>query len=527
MNALVWLWLAERRGGVRRLLGSLRRPSRAIGLLFTAGLLAFFLWLRTVSAQGTPSSDAQGLGIFLSLIVLFGIIGGLSLGGILFAPSEIHFLIPGPFTDRALLLYRLARAWPGSALGGLFFSLFFVPGGRSLAASWLALTLLLITSHHLQTAVGSWAGRLGDTVHKRVSRVLRLFSLLLLAVLVLAVLHVLGKAGSWSRLLVQWSASAPGDALLFPGRVAAEAAFRGFTIEAVGAWIGLVGLLLLTGALALVAPLPDLTRSGVWSQRIGVALARRRRFGVVSTIPGEEVRPRGALPPARVFRGAGAIVWKNALALLRSPRPLVTGLLFAAFIFLPILYGAGGGRAGLMAGGVLLYLIPTMISGYLSFDFRRDLENLPLLRQLPVSAGWLVLAEVAVPVAAATLILWGVLLAAQLLGRLGPGQFVRSLAIAPIVSFLIVTIDNILVLWGPARSSDPQRQAAPAMAPFRLLGLMLSAAPAGAVLAAANQLRLHPLLTWGSVLTVLLCTATLFLAYLRRLYLRADPGRFE
>ena len=394
-------------------------------------------------------------------------------------------------------------------------------------ASWLALTLLLMTSHHLQTGVGSWAGRLGEAMHKRVSRVLRVLSLLLLALLVLAVLHVLGKAGSWGQLLLQWSATVPGQVLLLPGRLAAAAAFRGFVPEATGAWVGLLGFLTLTGALALLAPLPDLTRSVVWSHRIGVALARRRRFGVVSSIPGEEVRPRGALPPARIFRGAGAILWKNALALLRSPRPLITGLFFAAAIFLPVLYGAGGGWAGRMAGGVLIFLVPTMISAYLSFDFRRDLENLPLLRQLPVSAGALVLAQVAVPVVAATLILWVVLLAAEALGRLGSGQVVRGLALAPIVSFLIVTLDNILILWGTARSSDPQRHAAPAMVPFRLIGLALIAAPAGGVALAGEALRLHPMLTWGAALTVLLCTASLLLAYLRRLYARADPGRIE
>jgi hypothetical protein len=141
---------------------------------------------------------------------------------------------------------------------------------------------------------------------------------------------------------------------------------------------------------------------------------------------------------------AGAIVWKNHVAVARTGRPraialavVCSGLVLAGFSFRPEATGAEiVGWFAAMWGGFLLLIGPQWIRS----DLRGDLPKLDLLRSYPLRGSAVVSAEVTASTLVLSSLQLGVLLVAYLafLGNrvMEPTLSYRTAALAAAVAFL-------------------------------------------------------------------------------------------
>jgi hypothetical protein len=140
----------------------------------------------------------------------------------------------------------------------------------------------------------------------------------------------------------------------------------------------------------------------------------RIRQGRSLIIAAETHRPSAGLPKPRLFRGVGAVIWKNLVVASRSKRELVLAsgftLIYIGFLIALrwLLYRemSQGGQLPAqevmdfdkVIGGMLCLLV-FLLQRAFPFDFRRDGAHLVGFRTLPFSPLALALAELAVPTA--------------------------------------------------------------------------------------------------------------------------------
>ena len=176
---------------------------------------------------------------------------------------------------------------------------------------------------------------------------------------------------------------------------------------------------------------------------------RIRQGRSLVVIPGRQ--PRSVhLPSSPLFRGIGAIVWKNLVVAGRSRRELVlasvftliyTGFLVAIRWVLHRLMAQGGELPARQImdfdNGIALALclLVFFLQRTFPFDFRRDGQHLVGFRTLPVSPFALALAEIAVPTAFC--------LAFQSVGIIAlmiSGGFEWTLLLVPLLGFPAVAL---------------------------------------------------------------------------------------
>ena len=141
----------------------------------------------------------------------------------------------------------------------------------------------------------------------------------------------------------------------------------------------------------------------------GLRLRQGRRVAVV----GRKLSRSARLPRFPVFRGAGAIVWKNLIVARRSRRELLMAFVFTVVFTVPLmallwllrdLMSKGGEASALEVTGfhtgIALFLgfLAFLLQRTFPFDFRGDGNHLVGFRTLPVSPVALALAEITVPV---------------------------------------------------------------------------------------------------------------------------------
>lgn len=187
------------------------------------------------------------------------------------------------------------------------------------------------------------------------------------------------------------------------------------------------------------------------SQKMYEKLQRLRRHG---TIPISTFRPRTnwSLPDFPALSGAGPLAWRQLLSALRSmSKPFLIVLVL-------LLVGIGIGIVevpddapvwivlGAVAGMLTFFFFPMM----LGFDFRADLDNMELLKVLPMP-GWVVAAgQLGAPVLVASLVhilIFGV--AACALGK--PLLLPAIVLFALTVNVAVFSIENLLFLVYPTR----------------------------------------------------------------------------
>ncbi len=401
-HPLVYLYVTTARNGVRRFFARLRQPRRLVALVVTLGFVAFVALGATRESSGFADATvdpAAVLRAYFGLMLVLAPLSGFAERGLTFSLAEVDFLFPGPFRARSLVLYHLARALPALMFGAALPLLLL--GGRvpRPGVVWLGCALVSLIAQHLRVTASLFALHVGEPLYRRLRGPVRFVSVVGALVLVAVLASMVTDHGGLRGVLAGASDAPVARILLWPAVVVGDLA----TPDAPGGVAGPV-LGLLAVALASLVP-PLLLQVGFLEASITLSakaaeirqrLQRGRGVAAAAAV-GSDRRVRAArAPTARLWRGAGAIAWKNALMARRSTRTIFFAAVMLLILFVPGLVTADASPAlPLMMGA----MFPLFLAGSVPFDFRGETGHFAALKALPLPRWAVAAAEIVVPTA--------------------------------------------------------------------------------------------------------------------------------
>ncbi len=434
---------------------ALRRPTTLVGFLAVLVFFAVIFRFRHEAFYGQLVRRESLIG--LALIMLGGsLFSGFLQRGLGFELPDLQFLFTSPFTQRQIVLYRLLPNYAFAVIQGLLVVAVFAPHLEHPCLATVCLILFQVACFHVSTAAAIFAGAISPGLHYRL-RCLMLGFFFITSALYLRL--------AWDVPIVPRCAASPLAQLLFypaltlPDLSAAPELHRwslklGFAHSAP---IGEIGEPLFMAAGLAGAALVSFAflmrlRASVFEAALtttGRLAERRRRVrqGCILVPVGAVPRSFG-LPRSGIFRGVGALVWKNLVVARRSKRDLLTAAVFVliyagsigALVWklhaLSAKAGAPPARESLaFCAGVALFIgmLGFFLQRMFPYDFRRDGQHLVGFRTLPVTPSKLVLAELAVPC--------GFVLVCQAIGLLP--LLVCGYLTWPMVLFLVLAYPTI------------------------------------------------------------------------------------
>ncbi len=456
MALLLRLWLLRQRGVLRQFGRSMRQPSRAVSVLLVLVAIGFLAWTALANRDQAQSISRESLAVLGAMVFSMSVASGFAQTGPRFAPADVDFLFPAPFTPRQLLIWRLLQMWPLTLVSTSFMLLAFGLRVERPERFLIGMTLLQLTALHLQLLVAVLISRCSDAVAARLRSAGRSFALLALFGALAYLVWTVMERGGVAELIGPVATSPTARLLFFPAAACSDYVFGETSLGV--AWalarlaIGAAGTL----ALLLLPDIDFLEESVATTARLA-KVTRRRDGVVVESAEGRSGRSLMLPPSPLLFRGAGALVWKNLIVLARSWRSVVPGLLIGLMVVLPAAWTVRRGVATNVALGSLL-MATIFWSSALAFDLRREFDRLEELRALPLSSTTLVLAELLVPWVLGVVLQESLLL---VLIRCDPtGTFAGAgpaLAI-PLLMFLAVVIDNLALFIFAGKGSGPRGQ---------------------------------------------------------------------
>jgi len=486
ISLLLRLWWLRQRGLLRQFALSLRQPTRLFGVLAVAAAIGFITFVSLGGAEESHRAtelSRDSFALLCSMLFAMAVIGGFAQEGPRFTPADVDFLFPAPFTQRQLLVWRLFQLWPPTLVTTLFLGLAFglrLPQpGRFL----VAMALLQLSALHLQLLIAVAMARISDGVARRLRRGARAVALLFLFGGVAWVVSRVAVGGGLRGVIAPLVDAPVIRVVLFPVAACVDFVFAS-TPTALG--LALARLLAAAGVtlwVLLALKVDFLEDSVATTARLARAMALRRGGSVAMEEAASGVTPRRrlSLPPVPLlFRGAGALVWKNALVMARSWQTTVPGILIGLLVVVPGIWAAMKQEASLNVA--MASLIPATIfwSNALAFDLRRDFDRLDELRALPFRPSALVLAELLLPWLFGVLLQETLLLAIVLARPVDRELLVGAVAAMPLLMFTALVIDNLaLFLFAPKGVGAGRGGVAPGQA-LRPIAWLASVAP-GAV----------------------------------------------
>jgi hypothetical protein len=341
--------------------------------------------------------------------------------GLAFEPADVEFLFTGPFSQRHIVLYRLLPNYLFALGQGVAFLALLMPHLRHPLLTTACFILFQIACFHVGMAISLFAGSIAEQLHNRIRWML---------VGVYFVVTAVYLRVAWDIQLVPSIAASPLTQLLF---------YPAITWPDVGTapvlreWaLGLTrsysatplqlarSLLYLAGfAVSAAASLWLLLKLKAHVFETSLATTTRaaeKRFRLQQGRPVavlENIKLRSArLPKRALFRGVGAIVWKNRVVARRSKRELVLAFVFTLVFTTPLTamlwmhdnFASKGIETShqdaeeFHTGIALMFgFLAFLLQRTFPFDFRCDGHHLVGFRTLPVSPFALALAEIAVP----------------------------------------------------------------------------------------------------------------------------------
>jgi Putative ABC exporter len=196
--------------------------------------------------------------------------------------------------------------------------------------------------------------------------------------------------------------------------------------------------------------------AAVAGERFYARLQQIRKGERITLLPDRSAKPRASLPALPWWGGVGPVAWRQLQTLVRRRWILSLVILVPLGLSLleRLLFGnVDGDAVAPITLGIIVLLVPGFLPSLFSFDFRKDLDRMDLLKALPVGSTALVIGQILTPVVCWTII--------QTLATLGFAVFISRLeatavmwAILPLavpVNVLLVTLDNIVFLLSPSR----------------------------------------------------------------------------
>lgn len=447
---LVYLFVTTKRNAVRRFVSGLRKPRKVLGLVITLGLIAMVTWSVTRAAGSEENAAAASvpmLRAYLALVLVMSLLGGFSERGIPFSPAEVHFLFPGPFRRQALVLYHLAGLLPASLLGALLPFAFFGLRAPNPGLAFVGCALASLVGQHVRLAASLVVIHLGERAFRRLKAPVRL-AMVVATLGVVALLMATGSGtGGVRAAIAKFAGSGAARYLLYPAVVAGDLAEADGGRQALLPLAGAAAAALLTLVPVLLLQVSFLEESIGASERNAARRARMRRSRNLAAVTAGEKPVRAVrLPALPLFRGAGALAWKNLVVARRSLRSLFFSTIFLLVVFVPMIVGGDRGPVFPLA---MAGLLPMLLSGSIAFDFRGEGSQMATLKALPLSRTAIATAEIAVPTAIILLFQAAYLLALAIVGRVGAGWAgLAWLGCVP-VSATLVAATNLAWLFGP------------------------------------------------------------------------------
>jgi hypothetical protein len=559
---LVWHSAGNR---IKRQLHHLRSPRYLAALLLGMA----YLWFMIVGQRSGPAAGELPDPRVLELVGALALLGAVAWGWVFgverrvlaFSPAEVTFLFAGPVSRRGLIQFKLLHSQLLILFNALLWTLilsrerFGVSPWLRAISIWVLLTTL--SFHRL----GASFVRTSISQHGRLALRHRVVSLAALAAVLIALVWSIADA------LPEVSAAGAGGPRSFLA-AAAEAAQRPLPsaltypfrlmVRPLAAHSGSQWLAALWPAVLLMAlHYVWVVRSDTAFEEAAVEASLRRAKALAARRSGADGRPFSRTASAPLFRlnpvgwPAGAILWKNLVAVTRTRRVRNAGVILAlAGAVVGALSFQPGGTLSEIAGGLTLsWAALTILTGsqYVRNDLRGDLLKLDLLRSYPLRGWSVVIAEVG----ASTLMLTAVqlsLLGLAYLAFLGnetfePGLEERTLLLLaaivflPGINLLGMLIQNAAALLYPAwvrlgsgRPGGVEALGQNLLMTIAFVALLAVTLALPAVLSGGAFLLLRPALgDWAALPATALALGTmafeaaLLVDWLGRVFERTDP----
>lgn len=439
---------------VRQLFRGVRTVKGAIATL--AGLTLFGMWLSSFLLAGTfgerkNPAEIRSIVPFATLIfTLMNSILTRTDTGIVFSRFEIAWMFTGPFSRRQLLVYRilgnLISVIPVALLMALMLRRYSVTWWGGFFAVWngfwllqsVQMVLALLTASFERSTLGRWR------------RLLIALSLIAGAWLLGGMFSSQGSQDLASAARLTQSTTA-GWILLLP--------FQAFgqLMAASGSPQLLLWLIILVAENVLLCLLiirfdaNFLESSVAASERLEQKIARFQRGGLANMRSSDSYRSR-RFPYRWLVGGAGAIVWRQALAAIRSSRSFVTMLGIASIaLIIPLVVTRDGVQPDLQTLIFLASFSVIFMPQMLRLDFRSELDRMDVIKLLPISPIKLVLSELAIPVVLTTLLQWTVLAILCGVRQVISWEVGLFVAFSIPLNLLVFGVENLMFLIYPYR----------------------------------------------------------------------------
>lgn len=485
---LLQLLVLKQRAWLRQQVRSLKVPRR----LFTFVVMTALVGVRVVTMHQNraPPGDAHAsLAVLGAMLFVLSLASGFLQQGPRFTPADIDFLFPTPITPRGLLLFRLLHLWPLTLFSSAFMVLMF---GTQAGSPWrllVGLFALQVTAVHLQLLISVLLTRASAAAAKRLRGTARTAALLVLLAGISALILTITEQGGIASVVEPVARAPIARFLFFPAAACADFVFADRTatelLSLARLLVGAVG----TGLLLMVPEIDFREESIETTARVSRLLAQRRRGETMIDLDQtRRVRSRTGRG-SFLFRGAGALVWKNGVVFSRSLRSVLSAVAFGLVFVLPVLFTARPARYDVGATSVgafvsigALMMLTSFASNAFNFDLRREVARIDQLRALPLPASSIVLAELFLPWLLCVTLQEVILAAVAVFTRHDRGMLALFAVLLPIASIVMVVVDNLaLFLFAPKPGSDSARGSLAASSPaqmLRLLAWALCLAPA-------------------------------------------------
>lgn len=432
--ALRFVIATRYRNRVRSIVRRLKTPVGLLAGIVIGSMVALMIWGSGAGPQASLPEKKAMLASFLAFLFILGVLGGIGQRGLLFSKADLDLVFPGPFKRSELLAYHFIPHHVAGAMIALVYVLLL--GGRTMpspTSTFLGFVLCQMTTTHLTAFAAELSMLVADKVYAKLKRTSIALAILVSVVGLLAVIMTVGEAADVGHTLrVAWDQ--PWMSVVFyPAVAAGEMAASRSLGDVLVPFLSLVGLA--AGSFWLVARLKvDFLENSYVATTAFRSRMDKAKHGLHDT----KVKTSARGPRSRIFHGAGAVLWLNALIMRRQLRALLGGV-----IVIGVMLGLFG-RQARDATTVLTVLTMVPLWMALPVGFRIPREQLLTVRQLPLHPMALVGALLAVP----TLVPFGL----QLIGCAGlaaTGAVEVPTALAALPGFLVVglTLTSVEALF--------------------------------------------------------------------------------
>jgi hypothetical protein len=477
---LLQLLALKQRAWLRHQWRSLRSPRRLLAVVAMTALVA--VRVAMMQKNVTPPSDAHAsLAVLGAMLFVLSLASGFLQQGPRFTPADIDFLFPTPISPRGLLLFRLLHLWPLTLFSSGFMVLMF---GTQAGSPWrllVGLFALQVTAVHLQLLVSVLLTRASAVAAKRLRGSARTAALVVLFGGISALIFTITEQGGIASVVEPVARAPIARFLFFPAAACADFVFADRRATELFALARLVVGAVGTGVLLMVPEIDFREESIETTARVSRLLAQRRRGETMVDLDrSRPVRSRSA-NGSFLFRGAGALIWKNGVVFSRSLRAVLSAVAFGLVFVLPVLftvrpqrYGFGiGSVSGFVSIGAFM-MLTSLASNAFNFDLRREVERIDQLRALPLPAGSIVLAELFLPWTLCVVLQETILGAVALFAPHDRTLLVLLALALPIVNFVMIVVDNLAVfVLAPKPGSGATRGNFSASSPAQMLRLVV------------------------------------------------------